>query len=113
MHNPHRVPWYVWTLAIALSALGFSFVGGCDREPAPPPAPVGKPSAPSLPVESAESTGEIDPCPWDGTCASLDLIDECDGWAVACRDGWRCVDLSDDFVCELPGSSSGGEGSTT
>jgi hypothetical protein len=110
MRSRNRVPWYVWALGFAIASAGFCSVSGCDDPDAPPP-PVGSPPPSSLPI-AEESTGDPDPCAWDGACTSLEFIDECDGWAVACGDGWRCVTLPDDFVCELPGSSSGGEEST-
>lgn len=95
-------------------------IAACDNDPAFPPPPVGSGSATSstLPTsdesstgdEDSSSTGDPEVCPWDGTCAELEDIDECDGWAIACGDGWRCVDteLEAGIVCEADGSSSSG-----
>lgn len=97
-----RVPAFVWAIGLAIASAGFCSVSGCD-EPSPPPAPPSQSRPPVLPVEPAE------PCPWEGTCAELELLDECDGWAVACGDGWRCVTLPEGFVCEV--GSTGEESS--
>lgn len=90
-------------------------LGGCERA-APTPPPIGPSSTtPPSPPALEESTGEPDPCPWNGTCAELEALDECGGWAVACGDGWRCIDTEAEagIVCVGGESSSGSESGGT
>ncbi len=105
-------PGYIYALAIAIG-IGFAFtLAGCD-DPELPPAPPVEPGATSsshmLPTQPEP---EPEACPWLGTCAELEHVEACDGWAVACGDGWRCVDTEADagIVCEdLESSSSSGD----
>lgn len=80
------------------------------------------------------ATEEPSPCAWSGACADLVEIDACGGWALACGDGWRCVDteMEAGILCvpdessssatdttdtdtdtDMDASSTGGEGMTT
>jgi hypothetical protein len=103
--------------------IALSILLACADETSLPPPPVGPndDDNDSLPVAEpvldvpAESTGEPELCPWSGLCADLEPIDGCDGWAVACGDGWRCVDTMAEggIVCEDPESSSSGDPSET
>lgn len=105
--------------AFGFCSLGFCSASGCQDGPDAPPPPIGDSPQPVLPMgstgDASSSTGEPQVCPWDGTCAALVIVDECPMWAVACGDGWRCVDTETEagIVCAEPDGSTSSSSSTT
>jgi hypothetical protein len=101
-------PAFVIMLALTISAAIMS-LASCESAGTPTPPPIGTRGDPTV----AGGTAMDEPCPWDGACASLEIIDECvDGWAVACGDGFRCVDTEAEagIICVGDGSSSSSGG---
>lgn len=95
-------------------------LAACEQDPDLKPPPIGASSSTTLPSNDEagdeSSTGAPEPCPWDGTCATLEIVSACgDAWGVACGDGFRCVDteIEAGIVCEDEEGSSGSNGSSS
>jgi hypothetical protein len=104
-------------------ALAVLMMGCGDEATEEPPPLTSSPSSTSLPSSEAgtgdgsSTTGEPEVCPWSGQCSVLILVSECgDDWAVACVEGFRCVDTEAEagVVCTYPPeTSSTGESSSS